>query len=833
MTHTTAPAMTKRTRAMKEPDTKGGVSPLPSRRATRRGLVVAAAFMALFLPALTAAAQPCGSEDLGTLGGASSVSKGVSADGSVVVGRANNAAGQLRAFRWTAGGGMHDLGTLGGNNAETLGVSADGAVVVGWANLANGRVHAFRWTAGGGMQDLGSLGGNGAQPYRVSTDGAVVVGAALNPAGETRAFRWTSGGGMQDLGTLGGTWSQSYGVSADGAVVVGSASDATESLRAFRWTAGGGKQDLGTLGGASSLSTGVSADGAVVVGYSAYNAAETLHAFRWTAGGGMQDLGTLGGATSSATGVSADGSVVVGWANLADGRVHAFRWTAGGGMQDLGTLGGNNADTLGVSADGSVVVGWAKNTAGQDRAFRWTAGGGMQDLGTLGGTWSQASGVSADGSVVIGYGSNAAGATHAIRWNADTDGDGLPDCWEINGIDINGDGVIDLDLPAMGAHFDRKDIFVEIDAMAGRAPTMADLQPVIDAFDQAPVPPPPGGGQGGIALHLVIDETTIPLAAFPNDFADFDAIKAARIGTAAERADANWPNIKAAREAAFRYCIFADTYGGSTSSGLAELPGNDFMVTLGGWTTPGGTADEKAGTFMHELGHTLELRHGGGDNTHYKPNYYSVMNYRWQTPQSGYPELWRLDYAREALPPLVESALDESTSLGATRPEYAAVQVPFTTAADTWAWAPLASGQSVDWNGDGTTPAGQPPVAADINRDEPSDPPGALTTLTSHDDWANLRYALTGHANFGDGREETTIDDEFDLAEFAINEQIPPPPAICAADLNDDGSLDFFDLQQFLNWYVAGDLRADLAQDGVLDFFDLQAFLNAYAGGCP
>jgi probable HAF family extracellular repeat protein len=54
---------------------------------------------------------------------------------------------------------MQDLGTLGGNESEAYGVSADGAVVVGWADNAAGQWRAFRWTASGGMQDLGTLGG--------------------------------------------------------------------------------------------------------------------------------------------------------------------------------------------------------------------------------------------------------------------------------------------------------------------------------------------------------------------------------------------------------------------------------------------------------------------------------------------------------------------------------------------------------------------------------------------------------------------------------------------------------------------------------------------------
>ncbi|MEQ9095124.1 MAG: GC-type dockerin domain-anchored protein [Phycisphaerales bacterium] len=548
----------------------------------------------------------------------------------------------------------------------------------------------------------------------------------------------------------------------------------------------------------------------------------------------MQDLGTLGGDESFPEAVSADGTVVVGIANIdASDTFHAFRWTEAGGMEDLGTLGGDFSFATAISADGSIVAGRAQNGSGSFRAYRWTAAQGMQDLGTLGGSFSRAEGISADGSTVIGQSRTAAGNDHAFRWGGDSDGDGLLDCWETDGMDVDGDSNVDLDLPAMGARVDRKDIFVEVDAMVDRAPTLAELQGVIDAFDQAPVPAPASGGSGGVTLHIMIDETNIRRVPYPAAFTDFDVTKAAHYGTVAERDSDNWANIKAARDKAFRYCIFADTYEGSDSSGLAEQPGNDFMVTLGNWPTVGGTADQKAGTFMHELGHTLGLDHGGGDGVHYKANYYSVMNYRWQTPHTNYASLWRLDYSREELPSLDETALDESTSLGATLPEYRSVQVPFTTQADTWKWADFKAGSTVDWDGDGMTPPMQPPVAADINRENPTIPAGTLSTLAGFNDWANLRYPLSGHPNFGDGRTATTIDDEFDLLEFASNEQIPPPPSRCRADLDGDGELTIFDFLEFQNLFDTGDPQADFDGDGELTLFDFLAFQNAFDAGCP
>jgi probable HAF family extracellular repeat protein len=169
---------------------------------------------------------------------------------------------------------MQDLGTLGGRWSEAWGVSADGSVVVGSAQNAAGQWRAFRWTAAGGMQDLGTLGGDSSWARGVSADGSVVVGRAANAAGQWRAFRWTAAGGMEDLGTLGGYWSEARGVSADGSVVVG-----ISGGRAFRWTAAGGMEDLNityahllTDGSELREAYAISPDGRYIVGWG-WNAA--------------------------------------------------------------------------------------------------------------------------------------------------------------------------------------------------------------------------------------------------------------------------------------------------------------------------------------------------------------------------------------------------------------------------------------------------------------------------------------------------------------------------------------------------------------------------------
>jgi len=55
----------------------------------------------------------------------------------------------------------------------------------------------------------------------------------------------------------------------------------------------------------------------------------------------------------------------------------------------------------------------------------------------------------------------------------------------------------------------------------------------------------------------------------------------------------------------------------------------------------------------------------------------------------------------------------------------------------------------------------------------------------------------------------------------------------CVADINGDGTLNFFDVSAFLAAFGDGNPSADLTGDGVFDFFDISAFLSVLAAGCP
>jgi probable HAF family extracellular repeat protein len=253
----------------------------------------------------------------------------VSLDGSVVCGYTNEH--DIRqTFRWTQAGGRILIGGLGGSYDEPLGMSGDGTTIVGNAQLPNFDIRAFRWTLGGGTQNLGVL-PEATESYAegVSLDGQVVIGSS-----GYGAFRWTSAAGMEDLGLLpGANGAGALATNADGSVIVGQCGIANEP-HVFRWTRSGGMVDLGRLPGATRATvSAVSADGNVVVGSSGFS---DQFATFWTPELGLVNLpaylrshginlGTW--ELENATAVSADGHTIVGTGRV-NGRMNETWWVS-------------------------------------------------------------------------------------------------------------------------------------------------------------------------------------------------------------------------------------------------------------------------------------------------------------------------------------------------------------------------------------------------------------------------------------------------------------------------------------------------------------------------
>jgi uncharacterized membrane protein len=107
-------------------------------------------------------------------------------DGTVVAGSVHDGT-QIRAIRWTSGGGMQDLGVAPGASASFAnGISGDGATIVGDEHGGASGGGAFSWTSAGGLVGLGSFGFVTAKLAGVSDDGATIAGAG-QAAASTRS----------------------------------------------------------------------------------------------------------------------------------------------------------------------------------------------------------------------------------------------------------------------------------------------------------------------------------------------------------------------------------------------------------------------------------------------------------------------------------------------------------------------------------------------------------------------------------------------------------------------------------------------------------------------
>lgn len=308
--------------------------------------------------------------------------------------------------------------------------------------------------------------------------------------------------------------------------------------------------------------------------------------------------------------------------------------------------------------------------------------------------------------------------------NPDTDGDGLLDGDEVLGIDAieDGNGVEiepGVPLPDMGVGPLHKDILIEYDwfqdsigcAAHSHRPTATALDRMSDAFAN-PIVSNPDGTTG---INVIHDYGQGGLFTGGNLIADTDGDITG--GLSLEFYTYKEENFAIQRRGIFRYVILPHSVNSGQFSGVAEVPGDDIIVSL---ECASNTAFVSQ-TVMHELGHNLLLRHGGFDSCNYKPNYNSIMNYNYQFPGTDTnctpPGDGGIDYSHGSLDGLVEDNLNEQLGICGL------------------------SGPPWDWNNNSVLEIS---VSVNINA-QPNEGAvcgGDRTTLDDHNDWANLMIGV-------------------------------------------------------------------------------------------
>lgn len=703
-----------------------------------------------------------------------------------------------------------------GVNGVATSTSADGRAVVGYLD----DYRYFMWTEATGLQLFPADLHHGT--ITISSDGQVVAGGKRNPDDSVKAFRWTLATGVQTLGGGCGTCEVVAGsLAQNGLVAAGAFTDYAAGGAGAHpavWDATGSMSFLPSLAAGSGSVTGCSGDGSVMSGLSMDFVGEPYFVRHrpvvWR-NGAIQNLGLpRGDDWGAATGVSSDGSTVIGYSTngaFTGPEGHAFRWTVEEGMQTLPLFGNQQYVVAhGVSGDGKKIVGWANERNRDGVAILWSEATGTVDLKEYlqhaasrpvldaHAVLYEAMDISADGTTVVGYGDRGLGYEPFVAYiSPDRDGDGILDEWETDGVpyvdsqgvlrryllDADGDGATD-------ANPLRKDIFVEVDSMTGMLPFSSTFEAVREAFDRAPVPAPAGlaGGLPGVTLHVTRDEVDLPARNYPGEFVEFQQDKAIYFGTASDRANPEWVARRKARAKVFRYCIFAQELSSSEVLGIGELPGDDFIVAMNGFRSedppPSVRLDQitEASTFMHELGHTLGLHHGGDDDVNYKPNYFSVMNYTWNMPYwMNEDEFIRYfpDYSRRLSRSLFEDALQENC---AVEPQLSAVTFPRSldlghTQCELGSTCD-AHGTSncvrvhwmtgaTDWNSDCQIDQTITTYSANINNLGSDDEPD-LTRLGGWNDWKQLQYGFLGTPGAVDGAVYVPATPEPTLEEYRI-----------------------------------------------------------------
>lgn len=489
--------------------------------------------------------------------------------------------------------------------------------------------------------------------------------------------------------------------------------------------------------------------------------------------------------------------------------------------------------------------------------------------------------------VIVGANAEDAGAGAAYVFDSgecDSDGDGLRDDWEINGIPYIDSGGNNRRFELPEADPLHKDLYVEVDARIGFSLSDATVTQLETAFANAPLSNP--DKIDGITLHVYRDETNLsndnPVWVTNSSNCwpvDFDDWRSSHYGTLQEHGITALLNAKSK---AYRYCIVADTASPASVLGCGRTPGDDFVIFANGRNQ-----EQLAAVFMHELGHNLGLTHGGpftqlspderavvftaGERYNAKPNYPSIMNYVLNYRSPWNTSFWELDYSRADagdFEVLDESFLNERLGIGTTGGQYRDFRMPYGVSVGSGAnlnrdirYLRLngATGEeefrvcqnpSTDFGDTAGTMFqdcfwnvgveqdlnyfGDAPQTVRIPSNDRSFP----QTLIPYDDWAHVNLPLAATLgdlapSFGYPTDELTVE-----GQEWIDENFPLPPDVCLADIDSDGQSGLLDFSLFAECTSGAEQpviltceRTDLDVDGDVDLTDFELLQASF--GCP
>lgn len=371
----------------------------------------------------------------------------------------------------------------------------------------------------------------------------------------------------------------------------------------------------------------------------------------------------------------------------------------------------------------------------------------------------------------------------------DSDRDGLFDDEEISGVNTYADelrGVdpkIEVDLPAMGADPMRRDVFVEIDHMPGYSIDPEAVELIARTYAEANVGNP--DGSEGISLHIDAGPNTVMDIRSGQTWGELSRADSVplvnRLGSVDAADEYDWSkfleykgeHLLDERGLVFHYAIAARHHALSGVGGESMgIPGGNFMVALqcpGVRTACSVDSLDQAALIMHELGHNVGLRHGGGDDINHKPNHFSVMNYSYTggVPLVGTDNFYfGYSFVGPAeIPDMNERSLDERAGVRSSLMSALAIYA----CARSGRWRRVRLNRPADFDCDGSASG---TVSTDVNDDT------ERVVLRTANEWD----LVTLDRNFFSGGPAVPVSDAGAASSSAGASQLPPGFSVAPPD---------------------------------------------------